>query len=131
MIDYLLILDWLTLGIGIVGVLVITWGVVLALVRLVALEARRIKGVNICEPRDMLRHHLGSYLLLGLEFLIAADIVHTIARPSLEELAILGGIVAIRTVLNFFLNREIAEHKCGLADAGRPCSEAEQETPVR
>ena len=115
--DYLLIFDWLTFGIGIVGILVITWGVMLTLVRLVVLEARRIKGVNICGPRDMLRHHLGSYLLLGLEFLIAADVVHTIARPSLEELAILGGIVAIRTVLSFFLNREIAEHKCGLPSA--------------
>ncbi len=114
--DYFIdVLDWLTLSIDIVGVAVITWGVALSFARLLALETQRLKGVNICEARDLLRHHLGSYLVLGLEFLIAADVVHTIARPSLEDLAILGGIVVIRTVLNFFLNREIADHNCGLS----------------
>lgn len=61
----------------------------------------------------MLRHHFGSYLLLGLEFLIAADIIHTIFTPTLQKLAVLGGIVAIRTVINYFLNLELKNaHKC-------------------
>ena len=56
-----------------------------------------------------IRYTLGVYLLLGLEFLIAADILETVFRPSLEQLSILGGIVIIRTLLNYFLNKEL-EH---------------------
>ena len=56
-----------------------------------------------------LRIKLGQYLLLGLEMLIASDIIQTIIDPSMEELAIVGSVVVIRTVLSFFLNREIKE----------------------
>ena len=51
----------------------------------------------------------GTYLLLGLEFLIASDILKTVLEPTLNELAILGGIVVLRTVLSVFLNKEIKE----------------------
>jgi uncharacterized membrane protein len=54
------------------------------------------------------RYDVGYHLLLGLEFLIAADIVNTVVEPTLEELAILGGIVLIRLVLGFFLHRELS-----------------------
>jgi len=91
---------------------VICWGVLLSMAEFVRLELLRFKGKNICHRREMLWHHLGSYLLLGLEFLIAADIVHTIVRPTLDEIAVLGAIVVIRTILNFFLNKEVAEHSC-------------------
>jgi len=98
--------------IGLVGIVIISWGVLLATIRFIMLEARRFGGVNTCQSREVLRHHLGSYLLLGLEFLVAADIIHTVLRPSMEELVILGGLVAIRTVLNLSLNRELAGHSC-------------------
>jgi len=58
---------------------------------------------------DSLRLTLGTYLLLGLEFLIAADIIRTILQPSFEEVAILGAIVTIRTVISYFLDREIED----------------------
>ena len=51
----------------------------------------------------------GSYGLLGLEFLIASDILKTVLEPTLNELAILGGIVVLRTILSVFLNREIKD----------------------
>ncbi len=50
----------------------------------------------------------------ALEFLIAADIVSTISHPTLQEVAVLGSIVALRTVISFFLNREmriVQEHE--------------------
>ena len=52
---------------------------------------------------------VGAYLLLGLELLIASDILKTVLEPSLDELAILGGIVVLRTILSVFLNKEIKE----------------------
>jgi len=47
-------------------------------------------------------------ILLGLEILVAADLVRTVAvTPTLESVAVLGGIVLIRTVLSFSLETEI------------------------
>ena len=54
------------------------------------------------------RSSLGRAILLGLEFLVAADIINTVAvDPTLENLAVLAGIVAIRTFLSFSLEVEI------------------------
>jgi uncharacterized membrane protein len=102
----------LSLAIGAVGVAVIVWGVLLGLYGLLRLEFYRVKGESNLAQRESLRHDLGYYLLLGLEFLVAADIVHTILTPTLDELAVLGAIVAIRTVISFSLNWELKQaHK--------------------
>lgn len=51
---------------------------------------------------------LGRSILLGLELLVAADIINTVAiDPSLESLAVLAGIIAIRTFLSLSLEVEI------------------------
>ena len=50
----------------------------------------------------------GGGILLGLEFLVAADIIRTVAvTPSGESVAVLGGIVLIRTFLSFSLQLEM------------------------
>ena len=55
-----------------------------------------------------LRSSLGRAILLGLEFLVAADIINTVAvQPTLASVAVLAGIVAIRTFLSFSLETEI------------------------
>jgi uncharacterized membrane protein len=105
------ILHVISVGIGIVAVAIIIWGVVLMSVRLIILEVSRIKRHSIYYERESLRHQLGSYLLLGLEFLIAADIIRTVTHPTLQDMAVLAGIVIIRTLISFFLDREIATFK--------------------
>ncbi|EIM25625.1 Protein of unknown function (DUF1622) [Microvirga lotononidis] len=51
---------------------------------------------------------MGRAILLGLEFLVAADIINTVAiEPTIQSLLILGGIVLIRTFLSFSLEVEI------------------------
>ena len=108
------IIVYIAIVIGILGMVVIMWGAAVSFVQLLLLEYSRFKGENICRKREYLRQHMGSYLLLGLEFLIAADIIHTMIRPTLQQLAVLGSIVAIRTVISFFLNRETTDgHECG------------------
>lgn len=109
---FLELLGYLSFGIGVIGVLVITFGTLNTFIEFLKLEAKRMQGKNICPQRELIRHHFGSYILLGLEFLIAADIVDTISRPGLEELAALGAIVAIRTILSIFLNKEMQNHAC-------------------
>ncbi|HEY4393651.1 MAG TPA: DUF1622 domain-containing protein [Polyangia bacterium] len=54
------------------------------------------------------RYRLGRAIILGLEFLVAADILRTIStQPTLGEVAVLGGIVLIRTFLSFSLEVEL------------------------
>lgn len=52
---------------------------------------------------------LSRWLMVGLEFLLAADLVSTVISPSWDELGRLGVIAVIRTVLGFFLGRDLQE----------------------
>lgn len=67
---------------------------------------RRPSGT--AEAYSRLRQNLGRAILLGLEVLIVGDIVRTIiVDPTLESVAVLGGIVVIRIILSFSLEVEI------------------------
>ena len=89
-------------GIGI-GIVVI--GGVVALGGYLAAAARRRAGD--AEYRH-LRRRLGRAILLGLEFLVAADIISTVlVTPTLKSAATLGLIVLIRTFLSWSLELEI------------------------
>jgi len=79
------ILNTVSLVIGLVGVGVIFWGILVGVVQFIILEYRRFRGRNICKPREHLRHHIGSYILLGLEVLVGADIIRTVVEPTLNE----------------------------------------------
>lgn len=101
------LLHHLSLGVGALGVGVIMTGVARGLACFVRAEMVALRGGDPSGLRGELRHLLGHYLLLGLEFLIAADILDTLMRPELRELATLGAIVAIRTVIAWSLNAEL------------------------
>lgn len=60
-------------------------------------------------PKEGIRLSLGRALSLALEFQLAADILGTALDPSLTDLEVLGAIVILRTVLNYFLGRELDE----------------------
>jgi uncharacterized membrane protein len=99
-----------TFGISVLGVLVIIFGVLCGLARFLRSEASALRGAPVEGERRTLRQVLGYYLLLGLEFLIAADIIDTLMKPTTQDLITLGAIVAIRTVISYSLNSELA-HK--------------------
>jgi len=100
--------DILYITIGTFGVAIIAWGVVLTVFRLLKLEFTRFKHKSIYRERESVRHQFASYLLLALEFLIAADIIATVIHPTFEEIAILASIVVIRTVISYFLEKEVS-----------------------
>jgi len=52
---------------------------------------------------------LSRWIMVGLEFLLASDLVSTVVAPSWDELGRLATIAAIRTVLGYFLGRDLAE----------------------
>lgn len=94
-------------AISVFGVLVIVLGVLAGLARFLRSEIAAMRGHEVSGQRQQLRHALGYYLLLGLEFLIAADIIDTLMQPTFQELGALGAIVLIRTVISFSLNAEL------------------------
>lgn len=84
------------------GVLIIVLGIVFAAVRLA------IAGRGAREPFRHLRHDIGRGILLGLEVLIAADIIRTVAvTPTLDGVLVLGLIVLIRTFLSMAMQVEL------------------------
>ena len=68
-------------------------------------EMKRIRGVN------GERVELGRYILGGLELLIVSDIIHTALSLAMADLVFLGLLVVIRSLISFFLDRELAEVK--------------------
>ena len=99
------------------GAVVIMIGAVVATVKFVVALARR--DIN---QFSAVRLTLARFLVLGLEFQLAADVLRTAISPSFEEIGKLAAIAAIRTILNYFLNREIAQeqHEIELAESRPP-----------
>ena len=100
------ILNYISLTVGLSGVAFIILGVIKIFARSVFIELSKHTEIKTTKDRENLRRQLSSYLLLGLELMIAGDIIGTIIHPTLQEMAVLGSIVAVRTVISFFLNRE-------------------------
>jgi uncharacterized membrane protein len=59
--------------------------------------------------------HLATWLLLGLELELAADIIRSVVAPTWQDIGKLAAIAAVRTLLNYFLGRDIAELGDGAA----------------
>lgn len=93
------------LAIEALGVAVIILG---ALMSLAAFLARWRRAGDVAGPYQSFRAELGRAILLGLEFLVAADIIATVsADATLRGVAILAAIVLIRTFLSFTIEMEI------------------------
>ncbi|MGW5047418.1 DUF1622 domain-containing protein [Streptomyces griseoluteus] len=91
-----------------VGALIIFIGAVWAFVQFVRAGMRgrgKVAGFN------RIRLSLGQFLVLGLEFQLAGDVLRTAVAPSFAEIGQLAAIAAIRTALNYFLGREIAQER--------------------
>ena len=94
--------QWLRLGVEAVGALVIGIGVILAVYQLIA-HFKDEQPSNF----NRVRLTLGKYLALALEFQVGADILSTAIAPSWEQIGKLAAIAAIRTLLNYFLTKEL------------------------
>lgn len=90
-------------GVDVAGVLAIAGGIGLTVLIAAGRLWRR-------EPQvyRTFRQEVGRAILLGLELLVAADIIRTVAvSPTLESVAVLSGIVLVRTFLSFSLEVEL------------------------
>ncbi|MFC0314905.1 DUF1622 domain-containing protein [Gordonia phosphorivorans] len=93
------------MGFEILGALAMVVGTLVAIVLGLRAAQRRVPGEQVF---GVVRRTLGGAILLGLEVLVAADLVRTItSKPSMEDALILGIIVLIRTVLSISIQIEI------------------------
>ena len=100
-------IEWAALVIEVLAVLIILGVIITSLSSYVA---RSIFKPKQDDYYQILKHRLGRGLLLGLEILVAADIVHTVAlETTLESVAVLGLLVLIRTFLSWALVVEMEE----------------------
>ncbi len=103
--NFIKAMDWISKVFEIIGVAVLAFGFLMAIERSLQSFARTRNGPA---SYRVLRNYFGWSVLLALEILVAADLIRTIAvQPTLENVAVLGIIVSIRTFLSFSLDIEI------------------------
>ncbi len=105
------------------GVLLMIGGIVIATCRYAANYT-----TAALNPYRQYREDIGRAILLGLEVLVAADIIRTVAvTPTLDSVIVLGGIVLIRTFLSFSLEVELEGR---WPWQRRPTAEQPRDTPA-
>lgn len=98
------LLDILNTSISLIGVAVITISVAQAAWLYCKYYYTHDSGRTI----NNVRVELGHGIIVGLEFMVAADIITTVVHPTYFELGLLALLVLIRTVLSYFITRELA-----------------------
>ena len=97
-------IEYLAVGVEIAAAVIIGLATIEALIRAAPLFLNR--GLSH-DARLEVRLGLGRWLALGLDFALAADILRTAIAPTWHDIGQLSAIAALRTALNFFLEREI------------------------
>ncbi|MFT6765736.1 MAG: putative membrane protein [Alteromonas naphthalenivorans] len=88
-----------------IGIAVITLGVALSVAELVKMLYAKNPDLLYRQARMILCKHI----VFGLEFMLAGDVVKTIVMPDYHSLALLGGLVVIRTILSYFVDVELRQ----------------------
>ena len=102
-------MEWAALAIEILGVMVIVAGVLRIMVTRGAV--RFLFKIDERGAYHEYKRQMGRSLMLGLDFLVAGDVVKTVAlEPTLANLAVLGLLVVVRTFLSWSLVVEIEGH---------------------
>lgn len=102
-------LDMITTVLYLASVAILLWGVVLCVRDFLTSQFRQMGRTERMRKLAGAKNRLGGYILLALEVLIVADIIDSIAKPTFEDILRLAAIVAIRTVISYFLNKEIRD----------------------
>ena len=96
---------YIALAIEAVAILVIAAGSIEAAVNLLRLAFSRVSAI---ESRDVWMRYL-HWLVAGLTFQLASDIVHSSIAPTWNDIGQLGAIAVILTFLTYFLDRDLVE----------------------
>lgn len=89
---------------GFVGAALIVYGGLRAMIQILQREL-----FHATNTYNEIRREFTHKIVFGLEFFIAGDVLTTLIAPTQQELIILGAVVLIRTILGFFLSKDIKE----------------------
>lgn len=101
--DYRIIVEGVAFFLSSFGAAVIVFGGIWAIIKVLSGIGRRKLDYNA------IRIDFTSQIMMGLEFFVAGDLIKSILKPNLDEVIILGIIVAIRTVVGYSLNQELKQ----------------------
>jgi len=110
-------LDALEIAVDLVGVTIFLYGFAVGFIGYVQTVFSSGALQSKYERFEAVRCRMGIHLILGLEFLIISDLIASVVSRTLEDLGFLGIIVVIRTVLAYFLDRDMAEVRAELAES--------------
>jgi len=100
------IIEYLVFIVEIIGIIIIVGGLIYSFLRYIL----SLQGEENQKSYKILRQEVGRAILLGLEILVAGDIIETVLiEPTLDRIASLSLIVIIRTILSLSIEYEINE----------------------
>lgn len=102
------VVEWTALGIDVVASAIMVWAFLVSLFGFLKASfggapSERIRRLQV------VRCGLGIKLVFALELLIISDLLHTVVSRTMDDLMFLAALVLIRTIVAYFLNREIQE----------------------
>ena len=100
-------LEWLILILQGISVTVIIYGVLLTIFKFFKIEFSKENRILKVKALNKTKNFLGSYILLGLEILVCSGIILSILKPTLYDILLLGSTVTLRTVISYFLKKEL------------------------
>ena len=101
-------LEWVSAGIDLLAVLLLILGALRFVLGVARSEVSREDQVRVM-GMNRERMELGRYILAALELLIVSDIIHTALTLAIADLVFLGLLVIIRSLISWFLDRELGE----------------------
>jgi len=113
------IAGFIALAIEAAAVFVVSYGAVQALAGVVGAAFNRT--ADAMHGREIWLK-FATWILLALEFALAADLVRTAVAPTWDDISKLAVIATIRTMLNYFLAKDIAEFDRAQESSGNPPS---------
>lgn len=101
------ILQFLIVILQFTSVAIILYGIILTIIKFLKVEFSKENKITTVKKLNMAKNFLGSYILLGLEVLVCSGIILSILRPTLYDILLLGSTVLLRTIISFFLKKEL------------------------
>ena len=102
-------LNLLATIISVISLLIVTYGALIAIISFIINELKRVTGAYTPTNIRKLRAVFGTYLLLGLEFLIASDILKTVLEPTMNRMIFWRYCRRKNHINRCYLNKEIKE----------------------
>ena len=105
------VVHWVRLVAELISILIITIGIVVTVYK-----GLRLYRSSSMDAYNLVRFSFSRYLVMALEFELAADIMGTAISPTWDQLGKLAVIATVRTFLNFFLQYEMKGEKAEIKD---------------